>query len=233
VPVTPPQDIFKPPTPGQPQPNQAQPPPPQVPEDEQPPGDGLVSQRPASSTAKLTSAVTPAVMQSAGSTAASQAANVPTVRLWLTPGRLTVSPGDTFEVRVQADAGLPVSHLPLSLSFDPAVLSVEAVDPGDFLGAVGEAQVLSDASRPGDLVIGASRLGQRPGVKGAGIVARITFRAVAAGKTDLGFEAKALDSGLRPVPVRSRAAIIQVKGDFDPPSRPAPQRREAAPVGGR
>jgi general secretion pathway protein D len=235
VPATPPQDIFRPARPGQPQPNQAQPPPPQVPEDEQPPADGLVSQPSASGTAKLTSAVMPAVTQTAATatSTASQAANIPTVRLWLTPGRLTVSPGDTFEVRVQADAGLPVSHLPLSLSFDPAVLRVEAVDPGDFLGAVGESQVLSDASRPGDLVIGASRLGQRPGVKGAGIVARITFRAVAAGKTDLGFEAKALDSGLRPIPVRSRAAIIQVKGDFDPPSRPTPQRREASPVGGR
>ncbi len=239
VPTTPPRDIFKPTPPGQPQPNQAQPPPPQVPEDEQPPTEGLVSQRPASGTAKLTSAVMPVVAQSTATTkstaalAALPAANVPTVRLWLTPGRLTVSPGDTFEVRVQADAGLPVSHLPLSLSFDPAVLSVEAVDPGSFLGAVGESQVLSDSSRPGALVIGASRLGQRPGVKGAGIVARITFRAVAAGRTDLGFEAKALDSGLRPVPVRSRAAIIQVKGDADPPSHPSPQRREASPVGGR
>jgi general secretion pathway protein D len=242
VPVTPPQDIFRPaPPPGQPQPNQAQPPPPQVPEDEQPPPGGLVSQGSASGTARLTSAVVPAVTEAtttAGSTAALAvpAANTPLVRLWLTPGQLTVSPGDTFEVRVQADAGLAVSHLPLSLSFDPAVLSVEAVDPGDFLGAVGESQVLSDAGRPGALVIGASRLGQRPGVKGSGTVARITFRALAAGKTALGFEAKALDSGLRPVPVRSRAAVIHVNGDAAPqsrPGRPAPQPREASPVGGR
>jgi len=244
VPATPPKDIFKPVQPGQPQPNQAQPPPPQVPEDEQPPTGGLVSQRSASGTARLTSAVTPAMTQSSATApstvslaaalpAANTPANIPAVRLWLTPGRLTVSPGDTFEVRVQADAGLPVSHLPLSLSFDPAVLSVEAVDPGSFLGSTGESQVLSDSGRPGALVIGASRLGQRPGVKGAGIVARITFRAVAAGRTDLGFEAKALDSGLRPVPVRSRAAIIQVKGDVELPSRPTPQPREASPVGGR
>ncbi|HSS76558.1 MAG TPA: cohesin domain-containing protein, partial [Thermoanaerobaculia bacterium] len=244
VPATPPKDIFKPVQPGQPQPNQAQPPPPQVPEDEQPPTGGLVSQRSASGTARLTSAVTPAMTQSSATApstislaaalpAANTPANIPAVRLWLTPGRLTVSPGDTFEVRVQADAGLPVSHLPLSLSFDPAVLSVEAVDPGSFLGAASESQVLSDSSRPGALVIGASRLGQRPGVKGAGIVARVTFRAVAAGRTDLGFDAKALDSGLRPVPVRSRAAIIQVKGDVELPSRPTPQPREASPVGGR
>ncbi len=249
VPATGPQDIFRAPTPGQ-QPNQAAPPPPQVPEDEIPPPSGLVSQGSASGTAKLASGVVPAATlassrdESAASLAslpadtgnAAAAANAPTVRLWLAPGKLTVTPGDTFEVRVQADAGLPVSHLPLSLSFDPAVLSVEAVDPGDFLGSASESQVLSDSGRPGALVIGASRLGQRPGITGAGTVARITFRAVAAGKTDLGFEAKALDSGLHPVPVRSRAAIIQVSGEGGPQSRPVhpvPQPREASPVGGR
>jgi len=233
VPAAPPQDIFRPAPP--PQPNQ--PPPPQ--EDDQPPGGGLVSQGSASSTAKLASAsaAVPALSQvtdkSTATPAAIAPANTPLVRLWLTPAKLTVSPGDTFEVRVQADAGLAVSHLPLSLSFDPAVLSVDSVDPGDFLGAAGESQVLSDAGRPGALVIGASRLGQRPGVKGSGIVARITFRALAAGKTGLGFEAKALDAGLRPVPVRSKAAIIQVNGEAaDPRSHPVPQR-EASPVGGR
>ena len=223
---------------------------------EPPPGGGLVSQGQASGTARLASTAVPAVTYAqttraaaaAAPKAAQPAANIsanisantatanaaaPAVRLWLTPGKLSVSAGDTFEVRVQADAGLAVSHLPLSLSFDPAVLSVESVDPGDFLGAVGESQVLSDSGRPGVLVIGASRLGQRPGVKGTGIVARITFRAVAAGTTDLGFDAKALDAGLHPVAVRSRAAIIQVNGDADPQSRPAAERREASPVGSR
>jgi hypothetical protein len=221
-----------------------------VPEDEQPPGGGLVSQRQASGTAKLASTTEPAVTyaqttraaatapaanttKAANATNAANAANAPAVRLWLTPGRLTVSPGDTFEVRVQADAGLAVSHLPLSLSFDPAVLRIESVDPGDFLGTPGESQVLSDTGRPGALVIGASRLGQRPGVKGSGVVARITFRALAAGRTDLGFEAKALDAGLRPVPVRSRAAIIQVNGEAGPQTRPVPKPREASPVGSR
>ena len=97
---------------------------------------------------------------------------------------------------------------------------MEKVDAGDFLGAAGESQVLSDTGRPGALVIGASRLGQLAGVKGAGTVARITFRAVAAGKSELGFDAKALDSGLHPVPVRSRAAIIVVNADSEP--RPLP-----------
>ncbi|MEA2600510.1 MAG: ral secretion pathway protein [Acidobacteriota bacterium] len=231
VPAAPPTDIFRPP---QPQPNQPPPPP-----DEEPPG-GLVSQGSASGTATLSSGVTTAASSAADSTPAapvavaampaSSAASAP-VRLWLVPGRVAVSPGDTFEVRVQAEAGQPVSHLPLSLSFNPAVLSVEKVEAGDFLGGASESQVLSDTSRPGALVIGASRLGKVAGVKGSGTVARITFRALAAGSSPLGFEAKALDSGLRPLALRSRAAIIEVGGDSERPRNP--KGREATPAGSR
>jgi general secretion pathway protein D len=220
VPATPPSSIFQ--TPGQPAPNTAPPPP----ADDEPPPAGLVSRVPASGTASLSS-VRPAALKTM--TAVAGAA----VRLWLAPGRLTVAPGDSFEVRVQAEAGQPVSHLPLSLSFDPKVLAVEKVEAGDFLGGAAEARVMSDAGRPGALVIGASRLGKVPGVKGTGTVARITFRAVAAGSSELGFDGKALDASLRPLAVRSRPALVEVRPEPAPrPAAPA-ARREAAVSGGR
>ena len=157
----------------------------------------------------------------------------PAVRLWLAPGRLTVAPGDTFEVRVQAEAGQPVSHLPLSLSFDPKVLAVDKVDAGDFLGGAGEAQVMSDSGRPGALVIGASRLGKVPGVKGTGTVARITFRAVAAGSSELGFEGKALDAALRPLAVHARPALVEVRAEPAPRPAPPPRPQREARASGR
>ncbi len=40
------------------------------------------------------------------------------------------SPGERFVVKVQAEAGQPISHLPLSLSYDPAVLAVERSSAG-------------------------------------------------------------------------------------------------------
>src|SRR6185295_7083254 len=221
VPVTPPSDIFqesKPPEPA--------PPPP----DEEEPPAGLVSQAPASGTASLAARAVPAAYQAAAAASTAVAA-APPVRLWLTPGRLSVAPGDRFEMRVQAEARQPISHLPLSLSFDPAVLAVEKVDAGDFLGGSAEAQVMSDAGRPGALVIGASRLGKIPGVKGGGTVARITFRAVAAGSSEVAFDGKALDSALRPVAVRTRPALVEVAGEPEP--RPAPPQREASPVSRR
>jgi general secretion pathway protein D len=243
VPAAPPSSIFVPRTPPGTPPTQPATPP----EDEQPPA-GLVSQRPASGTASLAvrTAALPKSAGRLGSTAAAppsgtevalastamsaSLAAAPAVRLWLAPGRLTVAPGDTFEVRVQAEAGQPVSHLPLSLSFDPAVLAVDKVDAGEFLGGAGEAQVMSDSGRPGALVIGASRLGKVPGVKGTGTVARITFHAVAAGSSGLSLDGKALDGSLRPLAVHSRPALIEVRAE--PALRPtlpgAPQREAAA-----
>jgi hypothetical protein len=156
------------------------------------------------------------------------------VRLWLTPGKLTVSPGDTFEVRIQAEAGRPVSHLPLSLSFDPAVLTVEKVDAGDFLGNASEARVMSDSGRPGALVIGASRLGKVAGVKGTGTVARITFRAVAAGSSELSFDGKALDANLKPLAVRARPALVEVGGEpAQHPGQPASNPSREGSVSGK
>ncbi|HEV2855437.1 MAG TPA: secretin N-terminal domain-containing protein [Thermoanaerobaculia bacterium] len=232
VPTAPPSDIFRQPA----QPTEPPPPPPDV--DEEPPA-GLVSQGTASRTASI--AVRTAALPGAEPLATTAAASVasgggPAVRLWLTPGKLTVAPGDTFEVRVQAEAGRPVSHLPLSLSFDPAVLAVEKVDAGDFLGGAGEAQVMSDAGRPGALVIGASRLGKVAGVKGTGTVARITFRAVAAGSSELAFDGKALDAGLKPMAVRTRPALVEVGGG-EPAPRPGqpgkPSGREGSAFGKR
>ncbi len=230
VPVAPPTSIFQ--QPGQPAPGT----PPPSPDDEPP--TGLVSQGTASGTASLAvrraSLAGADKLTAAVAAAASTTSPQPAVRLWLVPGRLAVSAGDTFEVTVQAEAGQPVSHLPLSLSFDPKVLAVEKVEAGDFLGTAAESQVMSDAGRPGDLVIGASRLGKVAGVKGKGTVARITFRAVAAGSSELGFEGKALDASLRPLAVRTRSAMVEVGGgSTNPRPAPAPVPKREASVSGR
>jgi hypothetical protein len=136
-------------------------------------------------------------------------------------------------VRVQAEAGQPVSHLPLSLLFDPKVLAVEKVEAGDFLGGSGEARVMSDSSRPGDLVIGASRLGKVPGIKGTGTVARVTFRAVGAGSSEIGLDGKALDPSLRAMAVRSRPALVEVTGAAPRPTPSPSPKREASAAGRR
>jgi general secretion pathway protein D len=134
------------------------------------------------------------------------------IRLWLIPQQLDVAAGDRFEVAVQVSAEQPISHLPFTLEFDPALLAVEKVDGGDFFGPQGTAQVLSDYSRPGEVIVGASRLGEVPGVAGAGTIAQVTFRALVEGAAQIGFNhTQALDSRLRRVlPIVVHPAEIEV-----------------------
>ena len=143
----------------------------------------------------------------------------------MVPVDLAVAPGDTFEVTLEARALDPVSHLPVTLTFDPKVLAVEKVTPGIFLGGPDAAKVLADSSTPGRLVIGASRLGKTAGVAGEGVVARIEFRALAAGSGDLRFDqAKALDSELRPLALQTVPAKVVVGGAAPTPVPVKPEK---------
>ena len=145
------------------------------------------------------------------------------IALRLVPSAPAVAAGGTVEVALEARALAPVSHLPVTLEWDPAVLAVESVEAGSFLGGEGAAEVLSDASRPGRLVLGASRLGQVTGVAGEGVVARVVFRAVGEGDPALRFgSAKALDASRAPLAVAARPAELTVGGaGVVPPERPA------------
>lgn len=186
VPVAPPSDFFR-----QPEPE----PPPS--EDEPPP------------------AATAAWSQeSVASSVAFAAAARPAVRLSLVPERLALEPGAVFTLEVRTAASRPLSHLPLTLTFDPAVLAVEAVEPGDYLGGAGEVAFFSHVDRPGRVVFGASRLGTVAGVTGEGTVARVRFRALAPGSARIDFKAsRPLDAKLVPlVPLRTRPARIEVNG---------------------
>ena len=207
APTAPPSDIFRPPTTN---PLESPPPDPPDSEDEEveePPGGGIGDVASAPRTL-LGSLRTERSSEAAGATL--RARTPAPVQVWLAPRNLKVNAGESFVVKVQASADKPISHLPLSLSYDPGALAVEQVERGSFPV---EAQILADASRPGEIVLGASRMGEVPGVTGQGTVARITFRAVRSGATRIDFSrTQALDAELRPVvPVRARPVDIRVK----------------------
>jgi hypothetical protein len=146
------------------------------------------------------------------------------VALRLVPGRLQVTAGDRFDVRVEANAARPLSHLPLVLTFDPQVLELVGWGRGELLGGEGESELLAAESEPGRLVIGASRLGERPGVTGRGSVAVLSFVARRAGRTNLALrQPKALGPALEPLqPVTATPARILVSA---PEGDPAPGLR--------
>jgi general secretion pathway protein D len=227
VPSTPPTDIFKPPAPPETlDPNDPALAPPPVPLG----GGGAAALRPSlGAPGAERSAVTRSV-----ALAADTVTGAGTVQLRLAPRQLVVAPGDRFEVRVEVSALAAISHLPFALAFDPAVLAVEKIEAGDFLGTPGggTAEVLSDASHAGEVVVGASRIGKVPGVAGQGLVARVTFRALAAGSTAVAIRgAKALGPQLDSLgPVETEMAQVQVLKAIPPKKPVKPQPREASRV---
>ena len=128
-----------------------------------------------------------------------------------------VAAGRSFDAVLFATSSRPLSHLPFTLRFDPTQLEVEAVEAGDLLGGAGRAELLADWSRPGHLVVGASRLGRQSGVVGSGEVARIRFRALASGPNHLQFgKARALSPRLEEMGLVTEIAELAPV----PPDRP-------------
>jgi general secretion pathway protein D len=100
-----------------------------------------------------------------------------------------------------------VAHLPATITFDPSRLFIEAVEPGTFLGGMDASQVVADTSTPGQIVLGASRMGDRPGVAGRGVVARLHFRTLAPGPAVVSITAvRAMDKSLDEIASEVRAA---------------------------
>ncbi len=129
----------------------------------------------------------------------------------MTPRSTTATVGETFTVALRANTSTPIAHVPLTVRFDPALLRVVQVTGGDFLGSAGETAVLADLSHPGRITFGASRLGQRGGIAGEGVVAHIEFRAVGTGEAHFSLEdADAQDTALHSLPVTTHGGRIQL-----------------------
>jgi general secretion pathway protein D len=202
-----PSDLFTPPPP---------PPPPETPPAEEPPPNGVGPVSYNGDSEEQANAV--ALAANTGQAARTAAA----VRIGMRSDPAFA--GEEFVVVIEADAALPISHLPLALSFDPERIEVVRVESGAFLGTTEQSKLLSDFSHPGELLLGASRLGDLPGVAGKGEVARVVFRALKGGSTALSWTVvRALDPKLKDIgTVDARPLRVQVRrerpgrGEGDP-----------------
>ena len=149
-----------------------------------PPGNpprnaGLFDSRPAPDSPRI---IVPAAFQQR---AARSAAGV---ELTFAPEALRASVGDSFEVRLDVRSTAPLSHLPLRLRFDPSLIEVTAVRAGSYLGGEEEISLMTDDSTPGMVVVGLSRLGDRPGVAGRGPLLALEVRATGPGTATIAVE---------------------------------------------
>ncbi len=136
------------------------------------------------------------------------------------PISLTVAPpaadqavGSTFQVAIRATNASDLYAVPLQLQFNPAVLQLVNVDAGDLLARDGQAVSIVHRDEGNGLVtISTSRPPNVAGVNGQGSVATLTFKAVAAGDSNLALvKVGARNSAQANLPAVGSQAVVHVK----------------------
>ena len=144
----------------------------------QPPAQGAVNIQP--QTPVVTAPGNPAAVP----LAATPANNAPAARISLVPSTAQVAPGGTVTVRVQLDGAANLaSASPLRIKYDPELLRLDNIAPGDLLsqGGVEPTAVKDIRNDSGDGSITMTRPATAAGVSGSGTLAILTFTAAAAG----------------------------------------------------
>lgn len=121
--------------------------------------------------------------------------------------------GSTFQVSVMLGNGRDIYSVPLQMQFNPKVLELVNVDSGNFLGSDGQAVALVHRDDGNGLVtISSSRPPNVPGVSGQGSLCTLTFKAVAAGDSNLALvKVGARNSAQANLPAVGSQAVVHVK----------------------
>jgi hypothetical protein len=105
------------------------------------------------------------------------------------------------------------STVTISLTFNPAVLKVRAVQEGSFLRQGGVSVVFTQQvdGQAGRVDISMTRTGDQTGASGAGLLAAIVFEPVEAGTTSLSANATVLDPKGQAMPVTIAPVTVTVR----------------------
>jgi general secretion pathway protein D len=128
---------------------------------------------------------TPGTPQPARTTS-SAAVTGPPVTLMMVPANSTQTVGSTFQTSVYLTGARDVFTVPVEIQFDPKILQLVNVDTGGLLGGDGQPVALVHRDEGNGMVtISASRPPGVPGVNGEGQVCILTFKAIAAGDSNI------------------------------------------------
>ena len=137
----------------------------------------------------------------------------PPISLSVTPPAGNQAVGSTFQVAVSAANARDLYAVPIQLQFNPAVLQLVNVDAGDLLARDGQAVSIVHRDEGNGLVtISTSRPPNVVGVNGQGSVATLTFKAVAAGDSNLALvKVGARSSTQANLPAVGSQSVVHVK----------------------
>jgi len=152
---------------------------------------------------------------SPGTAPATSAVPGPAAQVSFSPSTVQAADGATVHVNVQVDNGAAMSSLaPLRIKYDPALLRLEDIAPGDIFsrgggGATSTKDIQNDA---GEASITIQRLPGAPSVNGPGTLAVLTFTAIGSGQAPVTIEEVALkDSQSQPVAASTASLGVQIQ----------------------
>jgi general secretion pathway protein D len=137
----------------------------------------------------------------------------PPVSFSVVPPASAQTVGSTFQVSVMLGNGRDVYSVPLQMQFNSKVLQLVNVDAGNFLGRDGQPVALVHRDDGNGLVtISSSRPPNVAGVSGEGSLCTLTFKAVAAGDSNLALvKVGARNSAQANLPAVGSQAVVHVK----------------------
>jgi len=136
----------------------------------------------------------------------------PPISFTVVPPSSSQSVGSTFQVGVMLGNARDVFSVPLQMKFNPAVLQLVNVDSGDVLSRDGQVVSLVHREDNGLVAVSTSRPPNAAGVSGQGSLCTFTFKAIAAGDSDLTLvKVGALNSAQANLPAVGSQAVVHVK----------------------
>jgi general secretion pathway protein D len=154
----------------------------------------------------------PGMTPQSGPTSGAAAAGPP-VTLTMLPVNSTQTIGSTFQTSVYLSNAHDVFSVPLEIQFDPKLLQLVNVDTGGLLGGDGQPVALVHRDEGnGRVAISASRPPGVNGVNGEGQVCILTFKAIAAGDSNIALvKVGAKNSIEASLPAVGSQAVVHVK----------------------
>ena len=137
----------------------------------------------------------------------------PPVMLTMVPVNSTQTVGSTFQASVVLSNAKDVFSVPLEIQFDPKILQLVNVDSGGLLGGDGQPVALVHRDEGnGHVTVSASRPPGVNGVNGQGQVCIFTFKALAAGDSNITLvKVGARNSVQANLPTVGSQAVVHVK----------------------
>lgn len=167
----------------------------------------------------------------------SQAAAAPNSVVTLLPASQNVQVGQTFTIDVEAQDVVNLGAYEFTITFDPSLLQLVSVANTDFLGSTGREVACQGPLEPPYVQADEVRFGcassalEPPGPVGAGTLAKVTFRASAAGLTSLGFRLMTLtDPAVEDLCCsQTRGAVVRIVAPGESTSDPPPPTPTSRP----